>query len=75
MSDNHLSEDTLVAYVMDHLGAADTERVEEHVAGCEQCAAALEREAKLEVLCSELQSSPGGDRQSLRSSVIPAASA
>ncbi len=54
MSNEHLSRDTLVAYVMDHLGAADTERVEAHVAGCEQCSVALEQEAKLEIACLEL---------------------
>ncbi|MEZ4223601.1 MAG: hypothetical protein R3B13_21815 [Polyangiaceae bacterium] len=54
MSDEHLSEDTLVAYVMDHLDALNSKRVEAHVASCERCAAALEREAKLEVACGEL---------------------
>jgi hypothetical protein len=54
MSKKHLSEDTLAAYVMDHLDAAASERVERHVASCERCALALEREARLEVASSEL---------------------
>src|SRR5262245_10649470 len=53
MSEHPTSED-LERYVMDLLEERDAAALEAHVAGCAACAAALEREARLEVSLAEV---------------------
>jgi anti-sigma factor RsiW len=49
MNPDHVSPDDLALYVMDALSPSSSAAVEAHVTRCPACAAALAREARLEV--------------------------
>ena len=50
MSDTHISQDTLEAYVIGALEGLDASSVERHVSACAECARRLQHEATLEVV-------------------------
>jgi anti-sigma factor RsiW len=52
--DAHPDSQRLALYVMDALSAEESTAIEAHVASCDGCAHALEREARLELTLSEL---------------------
>lgn len=54
----HATPDALEQYVIGALDAASAAWVEAHVAGCEACAAALQREARLELSLFEVAAQP-----------------
>lgn len=54
MSTHHITSQQLALYVMDGLDAAAREPLEQHIAGCPRCAAALADEARFEQLLHEL---------------------
>lgn len=54
MSTHHITSQQLALYVMDGLDAAAREPLEQHMASCPRCAAALAAEARFEQLLHEL---------------------
>ncbi len=57
MKTSHLSRDDLALYVMGALEPEPSAALEQHVAACSACAAALAREARLEVALHEVGAS------------------
>jgi anti-sigma factor RsiW len=58
MKNEHLSQDSLEAYVIGALDEVAATDVEAHVADCAACAARLQREAALEVAFASVVASP-----------------
>lgn len=54
----HVSPRELELYVIDGLVANDASRIEEHVVACDACAAALAREAQLELAMDLIAQTP-----------------
>lgn len=54
MNARHVTQEELQRYVLDAVDPHEAEAVEEHVASCPRCAAALQTEARVEVALQEV---------------------
>jgi anti-sigma factor RsiW len=73
VTDHHPTAHQLERYVIGALDAPDASAVEEHVASCPSCAAALACEARLEVAIREVARAPTPLHQRAERSRIPIA--